>query len=70
MLQKFVPNDGVYIVSGLSQLYSAGKSVQTSIARNGLVVIHLFRNENYNVKNHFHNDIEPIKILKVNFNLT
>ena len=64
--EKFVPEDGIYAVSSLLHTHMAGRSVKTTLVRNGTSIQELFNNPTYDFNYQFLIDIEPVKLLKVN----
>lgn len=62
--QKFIPDDGIYIISSLLHTHLAGRSVKTSLVRNDEIIKILFDNPNYDFNYQYIIDIEPTKVLK------
>ena len=65
MFKKYIPNGGIYAVSALLHTHLAGRSVKTTLVRDGLIIHELFDNPNYDFNYQFLMDIEPVKLLPV-----
>lgn len=65
-LKKFIPDDGIYIVSSLLHTHLVGTSVRTAHVRNDKIISYLFDNPNYDFNYQYLLDIKPTKIMKVN----
>jgi hypothetical protein len=63
--EKFLPNNGISLFSGVLYTHLAGVSVKLSLIRDGKLVNRLFENENFDSKFQHIIDIEPFKINKV-----
>jgi hypothetical protein len=62
---KFLPDNGINAFSGFLHTHLAGRSVKTTLVRNGVAIQELFDNPTYDFNYQFIMDIEPVKILKV-----
>ena len=69
-VEKFVPDEGISLFSGVLYTHLAGVSVKLSIIRDGKLIARLFENENFDSRFQHAIDIKPVKIVKVSKILT
>jgi len=65
--EKFIPDDGIYVIGGLLHTHLAGRSVKTSLVRNSTIIQELLDNPTYDFNYQFLTDIQPVKVMKVIF---
>lgn len=63
-IDRFIPNEGVYVISGFLHAHLAGRSMRTSLVRNGKIIKHLIDSPTYDFNYQYANDIEPTKLMK------
>ena len=51
--EKFVPKEGIYVIGGLLHTHLAGRSIKTSLVRNGMVIQELLENPTYDFNYQF-----------------